>query len=436
VPAVSGPEPAHNTRGSSATPSCSDVLIIGAGIGGLSLALALNQRGITARVYEAAEEIKPIGAGLNLLPHAVAELAALGLLDALAALAVTTQESAFFNRFGQLIYREPAGRQAGYQWPQLSMHRGDVQAVLLAAARQRLGPDRLNFGWRCTGAEPAGDQIAARFVDAAGTDLPRQAGAILVACDGIHSLIRRQLYPDEGEPIYSGVNMWRGVTRQSSFLSGASMVRAGWLSTGKMVIYPVRNHADGSRLVNWVAELETPNYRRWDWNRPGRLEDFMAAFADWRFDWLDVPAMVRGAETILEFPMVDRDPLPRWSFGRLTLLGDAAHPMLPRGSNGAVQAILDARDLADRLAGSSDWPGALADYDQQRRAATTAVVLTNRSHPPDAILREIYLRTGDRPFAAIGDVISANELAQISNAYKSVSGYGRPAAAAGAGAKP
>jgi 5-methylphenazine-1-carboxylate 1-monooxygenase len=412
-------------------PSSTEVMIIGAGIGGLTLALALAQRAIPVHVYEAAPELKPIGAGLNLLPHAVAELAALDLLPVLAERAVLTKEAAFFNRFGQLIHREPAGRHAGQQWPQLSLHRGDAQAVLLEAAERRLGPERLHFGWRCTGATEAGDQIWARFADAAGAPLADQVASLLIACDGIHSSIRRQLYPQESEPIYSGVNMWRGVTRRDAFLTGASMVRAGWLSTGKMVIYPVRNHQDGSQLINWVAELETPRYRRWDWNRPGRLDDFIAAFADWSFDWLDVPAMIRGAQSILEFPMVDRDPLPRWSFGRMTLLGDAAHPMLPRGSNGAVQAILDARDLADRLAANSDWVGALAGYDQRRRAATTAIVLANRSHPPDAILREIYLRTGDRPFGNIDEVISAAELMEISDRYKRLSGYpgGAPATA-------
>jgi len=415
-------------------PSSTEVMIIGAGIGGLTLALALAQRAIPVHVYEAAPELKPIGAGLNLLPHAVAELAALDLLHALAERAVITKEAVFFNRFGQLIHREPVGRHAGQGWPQLSLHRGDVQAVLLDAAERRLGPERVHFGWRCTGATEAGDRIRGRFVDAAGAPLPDRVASLLIACDGIHSSIRRQLYPQESEPIYSGVNMWRGVTRQGAFLTGASMVRAGWLSTGKMVIYPVRNHQDGSQLINWVAELETPRYRRWDWNRPGRLDDFIAAFADWSFDWLDVPGLIRGAESILEFPMVDRDPLPRWSFGRMTLLGDAAHPMLPRGSNGAVQAILDARDLADRLAADSDWVGALADYDQRRRAATTAVVLANRSHPPDAILREIYIRTGDRPFGNIDDVISAAELMEISDRYKRLSGYpgGAPATATAA----
>ena len=402
-----------------------DVLIIGAGIGGLVLALALHKRGIACRVYEAAPEFLPVGAGINLLPHAVAELADLGLADDLAKTAIATQESVFFNRFGQLIYREPAGRAAGYAFPQLSTHRADLQSALRAAATARLGAGRLHFGWRCTGAEQTGDTVRARFETPAGEALPPQTGAVLVACDGIHSTIRRQLHPDDGGPIYSGVNMWRGVTPWPRFLSGASMVRAGWLATGKMVIYPIRDNIDaaGNQLVNWVAEIETPKHRMWDWNRSGRLEDFIGAFADWRFEWLDVPAMLRATQSIFEFPMVDKDPLARWSFGRITLLGDAAHPMYPRGSNGAVQAILDARELAERLAATRDAEDALAAYEGKRRPITTSLVLANRTRPPDVILREVYERTGDQPFARIEDVISAAEIKEISEGYKRLSGY-------------
>ncbi len=403
-----------------------DVIVIGAGIGGLTLALCLQQRGVPVRVYEAAPEIRPIGAGVNLLPHAVREYAALGLAEELERRAVVTAESVFFNRFGQLIYREPAGRAAGFAFPQLSIHRADLHQVLLDAARTRLGADNIQLGWRCTGAEATDRDAVARFVDAAsGAALPDQRGGAVVACDGIHSIIRKQLHPQEGPPLYSGVNMWRGTTPWPRILSGASMIRAGWLATGKMVIYPIREAIDGQgrQLLNWVAELETPHWRQRDWNRPGRLEDFLPAFADWRFDWLDVPAMLASTETILEFPMVDQDPLARWSFGRLTLLGDAAHPMYPRGSNGAVQAILDARDLAERLAAGADWTQALAAYDEVRRTATTNVVLTNRSNPPDAILREVWQRTGDMPFVRIEDVIDQQELASIASNYRQVSGF-------------
>jgi len=399
-----------------------EILIVGAGIGGLTLALALQRRGIACRLFEASPEIKPVGVGINLLPHATRELGELGLEQALARVAVTTREACFYNRFGQLIYREPLGRAAGYDWPQFSVHRGDLQGVLLDAVRERLGGDALRLGKKCAAFEQDASGVALRFDD--GTSA---RGAAAVGCDGIHSVLRAQLHPGEGGPVYSGVNMWRGVTRWKPILSGASMTRAGWLATGKMVIYPIRNDIDGEgrQLLNWVAEIETPDYKRWDWNRPAQVGDFIGAFEDWRFDWLDVPAMIRAADLVLEFPMVDKDPLPRWSFGAVTLLGDAAHPMVPRGSNGAGQAIVDARALADALAAQHDPAAAFAAYEARRREATAAVVLRNRSAPPDAILREVYERTGDKPFARIEDVISADELRGLSEGYQRVAGYDR-----------
>jgi 2-polyprenyl-6-methoxyphenol hydroxylase-like FAD-dependent oxidoreductase len=403
------------------------VIIIGAGIGGLTLALALHRTGIPCRVYEAAPEIRPVGVGINILPHATKELAELGLEGALAEVAVTTKEATFFNRFGQLIYAEPLGRYAGYDHPQFSIHRGDLQTVLLKAARERIGAERILTGWKCVAVEQDGERVTARFRDASEQPLPPQRGSIAIACDGIHSVVRKQFFPEEGPPRYSGVNIWRGTTRWKPFLSGANMVRAGWLTTGKIVIYPIRNHidAEGRQLVNWVAEIETPHYRQRDWNRPGNLDDFLPAFADWHFDWLDVPTFLRAADMVLEFPMVDQDPLPRWSHGRVTLLGDAAHPMVPRGSNGAGQAILDARALADCLAAIADPVAALKAYEDQRLEATAKIVLTNRTKPPDAILGEVFRRTGDRPFRSIDDVISRDELAAMSEGYKRVAGYDR-----------
>lgn len=397
-----------------------DVIIIGGGIGGLTTALALHNAGIACRVYESASEVKPIGVGVNLLPHATRELAALGLESALARCAVTTRDANFFNRFGQLIYNEPLGRHAGYDWPQFSIHRGDLHLVLLEAFRQRIGADRLHLGWHCTRVDQDGAAVTVQF-----RERPAQRGTIVVACDGIHSIIRKQLYPDEGDPLYSGVNMWRGLTRWKPILSGASMTRVGWLATGKMVIYPIRDNidAEGRQLVNWVAEIETPHYRRRDWNRPGKLEDFLPSFADWHFDWLDVPAFLRASDLVLEFPMVDQDPLAQWSFGRITLLGDAAHPMVPRGSNGAGQAILDARALADCLVADSDPVQALKAYETLRLETTGNIVRTNRKTPPDAILREVFLRTGDKPFRNIDDVISPGELRAMSDGYKRVAGY-------------
>jgi 2-polyprenyl-6-methoxyphenol hydroxylase-like FAD-dependent oxidoreductase len=404
-----------------------DVIVIGAGIGGLTLALTLHRAGIPCSVYDAAPEIRPVGVGINVLPHATKELSLLGLEDALAKVAVTTREATFFNRFGQLIWAEPLGRFAGYGHPQFSIHRGDLQTVLLDAARERIGAERIQTGWTCTRVEQDGEGVTVHFRDASGAPLPPQCGRAAIACDGIHSVVRKQFFPDEGPPRYSGVNMWRGTTRWMPFLAGANMVRAGWLKTGKMVIYPIRNAIDseGRQLVNWVAEIETPNFRQRDWNRPGSLDDFMPAFADWRFDWLDVPAFLRAADMVLEFPMVDQDPLPRWSHGRVTLLGDAAHPMVPRGSNGAGQAILDARALADCLAAIPDPAAALKAYEDRRLETTARIVLTNRTKPPDAILGEVFRRTGDRPFRNIDDVISREELAAMSEGYKRAAGYDR-----------
>jgi 2-polyprenyl-6-methoxyphenol hydroxylase-like FAD-dependent oxidoreductase len=414
-----------------------DIIIVGAGVGGLTLGLALHQAGIPCRIFESVPEIKAVGVGINLLPHATKELAALGLEAELSKVAIQTTDATFFNRFGQLIYQEPLGRAAGYDHPQFSIHRADLQMALLEAFRTRAGADRLTTNCHCLGVTQDETGVAVSFSDGpGGANRFTMRGRAAIACDGIHSAIRKQFFPEEGEPRYSGVNMWRGVTRWKPILSGASMIRAGWLSHGKMVIYPIRAaDSDGLQLINWVAEIETPNYRKRDWNRAGSLDDFIGPFADWHFDWLDVPALIRAADSVLEFPMVDQDPLPHWSFGRVTLLGDAAHPMVPRGSNGAGQSILDARALTVALAAHDDPAAALASYEQQRLEATTRIVLTNRSNPPDAILREVFQRTHDRPFAAIDDVISRDELVALSEGYKRIAGYSKEALSKDASSK-
>jgi 2-polyprenyl-6-methoxyphenol hydroxylase-like FAD-dependent oxidoreductase len=403
-----------------------EVLIIGAGIGGLTLGLMLHRAGIACRIYEATSELKAVGVGINILPHASRELCGLGLEQALAKVAVTTREYCFYNRYGQYIYSEPAGKFAGYDVPQFSIHRGDLQMVLLEAFIARAGRDKVQTGWRCTGVETVGNEAVAHFVDPKGNALPSQRGSVAIDAEGIHSVLRKQLYPNEGAPKYSGVNMWRGVTRWQPMLSGASMIRIGWHHPAKLLIYPIRNNIDeqGRQLINWVCDIETPAHLANDWNRPGKLEDFLPAMADWKFDWLDVPEFISSADAILEYPMVDQDPLPRWTFGRLTLLGDAAHPMYPRGANGSAQAILDCRALSDALAANpNDQEAGLKSYEDNRRPATAKVVLANRNAPPDAILHEVYRRTGDKPFKHINDVISQAELMALSESYKKVAGY-------------
>jgi len=396
-----------------------EIVVIGGGIAGLAFALSLHARGLTCRVFESAREIRELGVGITLLPHGMRELAALGLEDRLRAVAIENQESVFFNRFGQRIYSEPRGRHAGYAVPELGIHRGKLHRILYEAACERLGGDRILTGRACIAVEQDDDGVMARL---RGGDAVR--GDIAIACDGINSTVRRQFYPDE-KVAFTGINTWRGVTRRKPILSGRSYIRIGTVDTGKMVIYPIVDDVDGdgNQLINWMAEKRMPGAAMSDWNRPGRLEDFIGLYEDWRFDFLDVPAMVRAADTVLEYPMVDKDPVDRWTFGRVTFMGDAAHPMYPRGSNGAAQAIIDARTLAEILARGIDPQGALKEYEAARLPATARIVRTNREHPPDFIIMKVEALTGDQPFEHIDDVISQEELKRMSDAYKQIAGF-------------
>jgi 2-polyprenyl-6-methoxyphenol hydroxylase-like FAD-dependent oxidoreductase len=335
---------------------------------------------------------------------------------------VATREFVYANRFGQTIWSEPRGLDAGYTWPQVSIHRGRLHLLLLEAARERLGAARIHLGARLAdfAEDPTG--IIARFEDG------RTARAdVLVAADGIHSTARSRFHPDEGPPKWNGAILWRATSIAAPFLTGATMAQIGTRDE-KFVVYPIADLPDGRKLTNWIAERRVdPNHawKREDWNRPGRLEDFFPSFADWRFDWLDVPALIRDADRVIEYPMVDRDPADRWTYGRVTLLGDAAHPMYPRGSNGSAQALIDARVLAEQLAlaGSDDPRGALEAYEAQRRPATARIVETNRSVPPDYILMKVDELTGGRPFERLSDVISEDALRRISDDYKRIAGF-------------
>jgi 2-polyprenyl-6-methoxyphenol hydroxylase-like FAD-dependent oxidoreductase len=403
----------------------SGIVIIGGGISGLTLALSLHELGIPCRIYEGAPAFNRLGVGLNLHPHGVRELTQLGLEPALAKFAVETSEMNYYSRFGEFIFSEPRGRYAGYSWPQFSIHRGDFHQVLADAVRERMGRDAIVMNHRCSGAVQDDGGVTVHFTDEGGAALPPVRGEAAIGCDGFNSAIRRQLFPGEGPPVYHGVNMWRGVSRWKPFLSGTTMVQAGWIDVGKMVIYPISQEpdADGLMLINWVAELQTSRDMLADWNLAGRIDDIYPTYAGWHFPWLDVAAMIRKPEIVLEYPMVDRDPLPRWTHGRVTLIGDAAHPMYPRGGNGANQAILDARALARHAKSTANLPAALAAYEAERLNAANGVVLQNRTAPPDAILKVVHERSGDKPFGNIDDLISREELAAITDGYKRVAGF-------------
>ncbi len=400
------------------------VLIAGGGIGGLTMALALHHVGVECDVYEAAPEIRPLGVGINVLPHSVRVLTALGLQPALAATGIETAELAFYSKHGARIWSEPRGKLAGYRWPQYSLHRGELQLLLYRAVVERLGADRVHTGHRLTAFTDHGDRVQAQFGEAGSA-----TGDLLIGADGIHSQARHLFYPGEQQPRFSGRLLWRSTTETTPFLSGASMIMAGFASQ-KFVAYPISREANerGRSLVNWIAELtiggdEEPSR---DWNREVDRSRFASEFADWRFDWLDIPALIANSGTIYEFPMSDRDPVDRWSFGRVTLLGDAAHPMYPIGSNGASQAILDAAMLATCLQRQPDPVAALKQYEAERLAPTSRIVLANRQQGPEIVMQMVEERAPNG-FENLHDVISQAELEAVAAGYKQVAGFDRDA---------
>ncbi|MGF1631260.1 MAG: flavin-dependent oxidoreductase [Kiloniellaceae bacterium] len=404
------------------------VLIAGAGIGGLTLALSLHQAGVPVRVFETSAEIRPLGVGINLLPHAVRELDELGLLAELDTLGVRTAELAYYSKRGQLIWSEPRGEAAGYRWPQFSVHRGKLQMMLLAAVRRRLGTDCIRSGWHLEDWQERDGGVTASFVERrSGTPRGAETGSLLIGADGIHSSLRRKLYPDEGPPIWNGAILWRGTARAKPYLTGRSMIMAGH-EFQKFVCYPISGpEADGKATINFIAERKFAAdhaWRREDWNRAGDPADFLPQFADWVFDWLDVPGLIAAAEAIYEYPMVDRDPLPRWTQGRATLLGDAAHAMYPIGSNGASQAILDARVLTREILAQGATPEALAAYEAERRPATARIVLANRQNGPEQVMQRVEQLAPDG-FARIEDVLQSEELEETAKSYKQLAGFDR-----------
>ena len=403
------------------------VLIAGGGIGGLTLALSLHQIGIAAKVFESVPALKPLGVGINVLPHAVRELIELGLLDKLDASGVRTRELAYFSKHGKPIWSEPRGIEAGYKWPQFSLHRGTLQQILLDAVTERLGAANILTSHHLVDWTETASGVRANFIDkATGEPAGSYDGTVLIAADGIHSAIREKLYPQEGPPIWNGRILWRGITASDSFLSGRTMIMAGH-EILKFVCYPISKQPDanGKHAINWVAERHMPptyQWRREDYNRTARLEEFLPWFKDWKFDWLDVPGLIRNCPHAYEYPLVDRDPIPRWTFGLTTLIGDAAHPMYPIGSNGASQAILDARVLTREILAHGPTHAALAAYEAERRPATTDLVLLNRRNGPEQVMQIVEERAPDG-YDVVTDVLSQRELEDIAANYKRVAGF-------------
>jgi len=398
-----------------------NVLIAGGGVGGLALALMLHQRGIACTVLEAAPAVKPLGVGINTLPHAIRELAALDLLPALDAVAIRTRELRYLNRFGQEIWKEPRGVWAGHEVPQFSIHRGHLHQVLWQVAEARLPVGALLSNARLQSFAQDEAGVTAQLVD--GRSL---RGDVLIGADGIHSAIRAHLHPDDGGIRWNGIQMWRGAVEWPAFEGGDTMIIAGDMKE-KLVLYPIAPGASATtRLTNWVVcaqigDASKPPPRREDWSRLGQLDEVLAHVARFRIPFLDVAALVRATGEFWEYPMCDRDPLPFWTQGRVTLLGDAAHPMYPVGSNGASQAVLDARCLADLLATQAP-EAALAAYGAERLPKTAEIVRANRKGGPERVVDEVSARAPDG-FARLEDVISREELAAIAGGYAQMAGF-------------
>ncbi len=397
------------------------IVIAGAGIAGLAAALSLHEAGLTdIAVYERSTSIRGLGVGINLLPHALRELTELGVADAVAALGVAPRTLAYFNRFGQAIWSEPRGLDAGYRWPQLSVHRGRLQLALRDLAEARLA-EPIRLGHRLTGIRSNPDGTETATFDTEQGEVEATAD-VIVGADGIHSALRALRYPTEGAPPWSGLTLWRGVTRIRAFLDGRTMIMAGD-GEQKFVAYPLsETDAEGRMLVNFIAEKRIDASPDVDWNRAVDPAPIAELFRDWRFDWLDVPAAIAGADEILEYPMVDRDALPQWTFGRTTLIGDAAHAMYPNGSNGGSQAIIDARNLAFHLATADTVDEALARYEEARRPAMTALLAGTRATGPERVML-LAAERAPQGFADIEEIVPLAERERIAADYKTAAGF-------------
>jgi 2-polyprenyl-6-methoxyphenol hydroxylase-like FAD-dependent oxidoreductase len=405
--------------------SQSPVLIAGGGIGGLATALTLHQIGVPCLIFETVDDLRPLGVGINLQPNAVRELYDLGLDDRdLEQVGVRCREWALVGLNGNDIYSEPRGLEAGYHWPQYSVHRGEFHMLLYRSVLDRLGPDVFRAGHRVSGYRNDASGVTIQIETSDGTF--EETGSLLVGADGIHSAIRAQMYPDQPPIHWGGAIMWRGTSQALPVRTGASFVGLG-THRHRVVFYPISppDPETGLATINWIAEITEDNSEGWtkgDWNSRAEAEDVVAHFEGWDFGWLDVPALIRSSREVLEYPMIDRDPIPSWRDSNVALLGDAAHPMYPTGSNGATQAIVDARVLGAAILEHGVSEDALKAYDAQLCEAISSVVLRNRGAGPFGILNIVDERCGS-VFDDIDDVMSKDEMASFMAGYKQAAGY-------------
>ncbi|MTV14762.1 MULTISPECIES: flavin-dependent oxidoreductase [Bradyrhizobium] len=402
-------------------------IIVGGGIGGLTTALMLRSRGISCELYEQSETIRELGVGINTLPHAIRELAGLGLLDKLDEVAIRTYELFYLTRHGQQVWHEKRGLDAGHDVPQFSVHRGRLQSVIHQAVIDRLGADAIHTGCRLGSFTQDEGGVSAYFFDRSGAHVHTARGDILIGADGIHSKVREMLFPDEGGPCWNGLMLWRGATDWPAFLTGRSMIIAGGLNA-KAVIYPIApGSSPASRLTNWavlvrIGDGTSPPPRREGWSNLGRRDEMMPYVTSFTIPQVDFAGLINATPEFWEYPCCDRDPLPYWSSGRVTLLGDAAHPMYPVGSNGASQAILDARCLADMLARSEHPRQALAAYERQRLPMTADIVASNRRGGPEGVIDAVE-QLAPQGFTDVDTILNYEAREAIVRGYAAKAGF-------------
>lgn len=403
------------------------VLIAGGGIGGLTTALTLLQIGVPCVVLETVRDMRPLGVGINLQPNAVRELYDLDIgPDELDKIGVPAKEWALVGLNGKEIYSEPRGRFAGYNWPQYAVHRGEFHMLLYRKVLERIGPQAIKLDSRVTGYRKNADGSVTALIEHGDGTRSEASGKLLIGADGIHSAARAQMHPTQPPIHWGGALMWRGTTLAKPIRTGSSFVGLG-THRQRIVFYPI-SHPDpqtGLAVINWIAEVTLDNSEGWKqtgWFRQVTIDDFVHHFADWKWDWFDVPALIRGATGAYENPMIDRDPVATWVDGPVALLGDAAHAMYPTGSNGASQAIVDTRVLGAAMIEHGVTQAALAAYDKKLCGPISEVVLRNRGAGPFGLLIMVDERCGGS-FDNIDDVIPAKERADFMAGYKAAAGF-------------
>ena len=403
------------------------VLIAGGGIGGLAMALTLHQIGVPCVVFEQVREMKPLGVGINIQPNAIRELFDLGItVEELDGVGLPAREGALVGLNGNDVYSEPRGLEAGYRWPQYAVHRGLFQMLLYAKVVERMGAGAVRMGSRVSGYRNEADGTVTALVESADGSRSEEKGILLIGADGLHSAVRAQMHPGQPPIHWGGAIMWRGVSPGVPIRSGASFVGLG-THRHRVVFYPISapDPATGLATINWIAEVTVDASQGWKssgWFKPVEIDDFAHHFDGWTWDWLDLPALIRRADAAYENPMIDRDPIPTWRDGRVALIGDAAHPMYPTGSNGASQAIVDGRVLGAALVAHGLSPEALAAYDEKLCGPVGQLVLRNRGAGPFGLLNLVDERCGGT-FDDIDAVIPPEERTAFMAGYKAAAGF-------------